>query len=67
MPVFKQSYLKSQTVNTSKGSRWKNKGKKIIKEESTVSEESWSKTSLRDKLFCMCCCSIRRNGRPTEH
>ena len=63
MPQTNQSESKGQTSTTSK--KTKNQTKKVSvkkkktnERKSSISEKSWSTTSLREKIICsiLCCC-----------
>lgn len=70
MPIHRQSKARPEAVQIEEGYKKEKQSqakiKKIIDRKSSISQESGSKTSLKQKIFCyiFCCCS---HGKSTRH
>ena len=66
MPLQHQSSSRGQTVNTSKKLNQKiEKTEKIKSSKSQISQESGTKTSIRQKIICYLFCCCNNHGKST--
>lgn len=69
MPIRRQSTTRPEAVQTEEGYKKEKqsqaKNKKIIERKSSISQESGSKTSLKQKIYCyiFCCCYHGKSTR----
>lgn len=71
MPIRRQSTTRPEAVQTEEGCKKEKKNqaktKKIIDRKSSISRESGSKTSLKQKIYCYIFCCCCNNGKSTGH